>query len=69
MTTEYKGIQYTEQQIKSMREWAKDCQWNDDIDNEFIDELTSTQVLIGIEKHYDGGIAQFLLDSTPVFNH
>lgn len=43
----------------SMREWISDCMWTD-IEPEAIKELSTFQVLAGVEVHYDGGIQAFL---------
>ena len=65
MTT-YNGKDYTAEQISAMRDWAKDCQWAEDQGTEFIDELTDLQVIAGVEKHYDGGLEQFVIDCVPM---
>lgn len=57
---QFKESNYTEDQINLMRDWAKDCTWADDQDNEFIDELSDIEVLKGIEKNYEGGLAAFM---------
>lgn len=65
--TTYKGILYSPEQISAMRDWAKDCQWGEDQSSDFIDELTDTQILKGVQQHYSGGLAQFVIDCVPVF--
>lgn len=45
--------------IAAMREWAKDCAWRD-LDDEDIDELPAAELLAGVARHFDGGIAAFL---------
>ena len=62
MPQEYKGITYTDDQIKLMRDWVNDCQWQEDTDNDFIDELTDIEILKGVNLHYEGGLASFILD-------
>lgn len=47
--------------ISEMREWIKDCSWSD-LDPEEVDELDDDAILGGIERNYEGGIRQFLLD-------
>lgn len=67
MSTTYKNILYTDEQITYMREWAKDCQWKEDEeDNSFLDDLTDLQILKGVENNYAGGLASAILDLTPV---
>jgi hypothetical protein len=60
------GEEFTPEQIKAMRDWAKDCQWADDTDSDFVDELTDEQVIKGVQQHYDGGLTQFVKDCEPV---
>lgn len=57
--TEYKGKQYTQEDIAAMREWISDCQWSD-LDEDGIAELSPLQVLRGIERNVDGGLAEFM---------
>lgn len=64
-TTTYKGTEYTADQIKQMRNWAKDCQWADGEGPDFIDELTDLQIVRGVAKHYAGGLSQFISDCEP----
>ncbi len=61
--TVYKGITYTVEQIKDMRDWAKDCVWAEDSDSDFIDNLSDMQVIKGVEANYDGGLTQFINDN------
>jgi hypothetical protein len=42
-----------------MRGWVSDCQWDDDVD---ADDLTDAEVVSGVQRHYDGGVAGFLGD-------
>lgn len=55
----YKGVEYSTETITTMRDWVKDCQWND-LDADDIDELTPFEILKGIEQNYDGGIKAFI---------
>lgn len=57
---------FTPDQIKAMRDWAKDCQWAEDSDSDFIDELTDLQVIKGVASNYAGGLPQFIIDCEPV---
>jgi hypothetical protein len=58
-TINYKGHEYTPEDIKAMREWILDCQW-EDVDEDNIDELSDIQVLRGVDKHVYGGLAEFM---------
>lgn len=58
----YKKIEYTDEQITAMREWATDCQWSD-LDADGLGELSNYEILHGIEHHYDGGLKQFIEDN------
>ncbi len=49
--------------IKQMRDWIKDCQWDDLPDEAAVDELSDEEVLRGIQNNYDGGIKDFLRGS------
>jgi hypothetical protein len=49
--------------IKQMRDWIKDCQWQDLPDEASVDELSDEEVLRGIQNNYDGGIKDFLRGS------
>ena len=49
--------------IKQMRDWIKDCQWQDLPDEAAVDELSDEEVLRGIQNNYDGGIKDFLRGS------
>lgn len=67
MATDYKGITYTDEIIKEMREWAKDCSWREDEeDNSFIDDLTDLEIIRGVEKNFAGGLAEAVICLTPV---
>lgn len=63
MTT-YKEKQYTLQQVKQMRDWAKDCQWADNIENDpdFFDALTPEEICKGVDENHEGGIDNFSFD-------
>jgi hypothetical protein len=54
--------------MKEARAWAADCQWGEsEFDEDWLDGLTDEQVLRGIDHHYDGGLDQFLRDSSSVY--
>lgn len=57
----YKGITITPDDLKQMREWAKDCQWAEDYTPEEIDELPDMTILRGIDANYDGGVYDFII--------
>lgn len=61
---EYKGITYTADQIKEMREWLKECQWADIEDNSEIDEFSDLRIVKAVERHADGGLTEFINCST-----
>jgi len=49
--------------IKQMREWVKECQW-DDIDEESdVDGIDVQTLLTGIQNNFDGGIKEFIRTS------
>jgi hypothetical protein len=45
--------------IQAMRDWIADCSWAD-LDPEEIAELTDAEIVSGVRKHYDGGLAEFM---------
>jgi len=51
--------------IQQMRNWVKDCQWRDVSDESDIDDMSDEEILRGIQKHYEGGVNQFLRDMEP----
>lgn len=50
--------------IHEMRSWIKDCSWPD-IDEDDVDEMDEQEILEGVERHYSGGIDQFIVDAQP----
>ncbi len=60
----------TDQQLQDMRDWVADCTWGEgdndpDEQQEWIAAMDDETLLRGIERHYAGGIAQFLADGVP----
>lgn len=53
------GLFTNEALIAQAREWCSDCDW---LDSEDIADLTPAEVLAGVERHYEGGLAQFIKD-------
>ena len=43
--------------IQAMRDWIEDCF------EDAPDDLTDAEVIAAIERHYNGGVAQFKLDA------
>ncbi len=56
---QYKGRYYTGTDIKAMREWVSDCQW-EDVDEGEIEELSDKQILRGVDAHVHGGLHEFI---------
>jgi hypothetical protein len=54
------GRLYLVEHVNAAREWARDCEWLDDIDL-----LSDSQVASGLAKHYEGGWAGFIADGAP----
>ena len=44
--------------VKAMQDWIADC--FEDVD---VDTLTPYQTMDAVERHYDGGFAQFIRDA------
>ncbi len=51
-------------QLKAAIQWVAECCWGDISDEEDCDELTPHQIWTGVERHYSGGIAQFIKDAS-----
>lgn len=49
--------------VKDAREWVEDCQWDD---QEEIGSYGDFQILRGVDRHYSGGLSQFLKDRNTV---
>lgn len=54
--------------VAAMREWLADCEWAEQPDNEFIDDLTDAQIVAAVGRHFDGGVPAFLdtMDATVI---
>lgn len=50
---------YPAEVIAQMRAWVADCVWAD-LDPADVAELTDEQVVRGVRKHFDGGLAAFM---------
>ena len=50
----------TKAQISEARTWIRDCSWQDEAED--LEDLTSEEVMRGIDQHYEGGWIQFLAD-------
>jgi hypothetical protein len=55
----YNHVEYTPDELKKMREWVKDCQWNEAYGPGEIDELPALTILKGVDLHYCGGLIAF----------
>lgn len=54
--------------IKQMRDWAKDCEWEDVHNPDDVDEFDDIQILQGVQKYYAGGIKRFIQDGGDTTN-
>lgn len=50
--------------LTEAREWIMDCCWTD-LEPEDVEDLPAAVIQRGIRRHYAGGVAQFVADSTP----
>ena len=48
--------------VQTMRDWIADCTWGGE-DQDELDELSDTAIIAGINRHYEGGVRQFLADA------
>lgn len=55
---------FREEDLVDARDWIKDCIWQD-LETEDVDNLSPLVVVRGVERHYDGGWEQFLIDTHP----
>lgn len=46
------------EELQYARDWISECSW-EDLDCEDIDELSDSEVVQGIEKHFCGGLKSF----------
>ena len=51
----------TAEQLQDARNWVAECVWGDLEDGD-ISQLTDAQVVAGIQRHYSGGVEQFVAD-------
>lgn len=57
--------QLTGELIMEARGWVADCVWAD-LEPEDVDQLSVAMITRGIERHYDGGVVQFVKDVTGI---
>lgn len=57
------GLVVTEQVIREARGWVGDCVWREE--PEELAELPDAEILAGLDRHYAGGLAQFIRDTQP----
>jgi len=49
--------------VAEARQWILDCEWAD-VDGDSVAELSAREVLRGVARHYEGGLAQFVQDAS-----
>ena len=59
---EVMSMPHAAQIIAEARGWAHDCQWED---SEHLDEYPDLNILRGVDRHYSGGLEQFIQDNFP----
>jgi hypothetical protein len=50
----------SEEFTRLAREWALECAWKEDPED--IAEMSDAEILRGVTRHYEGGLAQFAQD-------
>ncbi|VDM13182.1 unnamed protein product [Wuchereria bancrofti] len=55
----YKNHNFTQNNIEQMKDWLKDLSFQD-IEPEDIDDLSDEQVVKAVDRHWDGGIDNFV---------
>jgi hypothetical protein len=53
-----------EEYLAEARQWITDCRWRDE--REDLAELTDTEVMRGIDQHYQGGWSGFCLSQSAI---
>ena len=53
---------WVEEAVDAMREWLSECTWAD-IDTDDVADLTASEVVSGVRRHYEGGVQAFLRDA------
>lgn len=51
----------TPELVQEAREWVADCEWKEDPED--ITEYADSEIVRGVERHYDGGWAAFVRNS------
>ena len=51
----------TPEQLRNAQNWIAECVWGD-LEEEDISQLPEAQVIAGIQRHYSGGLEQFIRD-------
>jgi len=52
--------------IEQMRDWVKECSWGERFEDSDIDDMTPEQLIAGVQRHYEGGLKQFMIDAKPI---
>lgn len=52
--------------IEQMRDWVKECSWGERFEDSDIDDMTPEELIKGVQRHYEGGLKQFMIDSEPI---
>jgi hypothetical protein len=52
-------VMLTEKEIEEAKAWILSCQWLDIHSEDDVNELSRYEIELGIDNHYDGGLAQF----------
>lgn len=47
-------------ELAEARSWIGDCEWRD-LEPEDVAELTDAEIMRGVARHYDGGLAAFIV--------
>jgi len=53
--------QFSPEVVAEMRGWLSDIMWAD-VEPEELAELSDAEVVAGVRRHYEGGLAAFLRD-------
>lgn len=53
------GAVMSQDQLEAARAWISNCQWPD-LEPDDIEMLTDAEVVRAIERHYAGGLAEFI---------
>lgn len=62
---EFNGRVYTQEEVQVMRDWVSECSWGENFEPDEIQEMDAIIIVRGVNRHFDGGLAEFMRVSFP----